>query len=497
MAPVAENWTILSVASGIVCCTVLYILILSFYRIYFHPLSKYPGPALWAASRFPSAYYLTKGVIPYKTLELHNRYGPVVRLSPNELSFILDAAWQDIYGKPAARNTQLMKDQNQFLTHENGVHGLLGEPDDSKHARMRRNLSHGFSEKALRDQEPIIKSYVDLLIQRLHENSKEPVDVVKWFNFITFDIIGDLTFGESFECLKTSQVHFWVQSIFLHLKNLVFMGLLSSYGLVPIVLFFLPQSIKAKEQRHKDFTKAVLKKRLETSTSRPDFLSLAQKQLNQPQGITFDELVPTTGPLIFAGSETTATLLSGVTYYLTTHPSIYAKLTEEIRTAFKTEDEINIVSVNNLTYMLAVLSETLRIYPPAPASFNRVTPPEGCMVAGHFVPGNAIVAVNQWSANHSTLNFTRPWDFVPERWLGDAEFKDDKGKVVQPFSVGPRNCIGRNLAFAEMRLILARLVWNFDLVLEEKSKGWVENQDVMMVYLKPPLMVKLNPVVRG
>lgn len=72
----------------------------------------------------------------------------------------------------------------------------------------RRNLSSGFSEKALRDQEYIIMKYVDLLMQRLHENSENgPVDMAKWFNFATFDIIGDLTFGESFGCLEKSELH--------------------------------------------------------------------------------------------------------------------------------------------------------------------------------------------------------------------------------------------------------------------------------------------------
>jgi cytochrome P450 len=80
--------------------------------------------------------------------------------------------------------------------------------------------------------------------------------------------------------------------------------------------------------------------------------------------------------------------------------------------------------------------------------------------------------------------------------MGNPEFRDDKRKVVNPFSVGPRNCIGRNLAFAEMKVILARMIWNFDMELCEESKEWVKGQPVYLVYDKPPLMVKLKPVVR-
>lgn len=86
-----------------------------------------------------------------------------------------------------------------------------------------------------------------------------------------------------------------------------------------------------------------------------------------------------------------------------------------------------------------------------------------------------------------------------ERWLGDEEFEEDNRKMVQPFSVGPRNCIGRNLAMAEMRVLVARLVWGFDMELVEESKGWgiPGRQRIFLVYEKPPLMVRLKPVVRG
>jgi cytochrome P450 len=100
-----------------------------------------------------------------------------------------------------------------------------------------------------------------------------------------------------------------------------------------------------------------------------------------------DEMVSTFGIIILAGSETTATLLSAVTFLLLKHPEVMDKLVNEIRTSFKSEEEITQVSVNKLTYQLAVLEEALRIHPPAPVGFPRVVPGEkGQVVAGHFVP---------------------------------------------------------------------------------------------------------------
>jgi cytochrome P450 len=100
-----------------------------------------------------------------------------------------------------------------------------------------------------------------------------------------------------------------------------------------------------------------------------------------------DEMVSTFGIVILAGSETTATLLSAVTYLLLKHPEVMDKLVTEIRSSFKSEEDITQVSVNKLTYQMAVLEEALRIHPPAPLGFPRVVPGEkGQMVAGQFVP---------------------------------------------------------------------------------------------------------------
>jgi cytochrome P450 len=221
----------------------------------------------------------------------------------------------------------------------------------------------------------------------------------------------------------------------------------------------------------------------------------AQRTYNTPDGLTLQEICEQAAILIVAGSETTASLLSAVTYLLLTNQPVLAKLTTIVRTAFQSEAEINSITVNNLDYLLAVLNEALRMYPPV-VGIARVTPPDGCIIAGNLVPGNTCVSVNQWGASRSPSNFLRPDEFIPERWIGAAKFKNDKRKVVQPFSVGPRNCLGKSLAYVEMKIILARVIWNFDLELCEESLGWLEGQRFYVVAERPELMVRLKPVVR-
>ncbi|KAH7330188.1 cytochrome P450, partial [Rhexocercosporidium sp. MPI-PUGE-AT-0058] len=474
----------------------LYLAGVAFYRFYFHPLAKYPGPWLWRITRLPSAYHFTIGRLPYKIAEFHDRYGPVVRISPNELMFNVEEAWVDIYGKLPSRNTQLAKDQDQFVANPNGPRGLLFEPDDDVHARHRRNLGPGCSEKILREQEPLINKYFDLLIRRLREKADRPIDVVDYFEFATVDIISDLAFGESFDCLEKTEIHLSLELLHSAGRPIAILGLMQKfYPLDKIFLAFFAHYARDEEMRFRTLIREKLLQRLELPDPRPDIICYAQKRLNTKEGMMFDELTETGGLLIAAGSETTASLLSGVTYHLLTNRSILAKLTTEVRKAFETESEITIVSVNSLECLLAVLNEALRIYPPVPGNLNRITPREGCMIAGRFIPGNTYVAINQWATSHSSANFKRPYDFIPERWMGASEFKEDKRRAVNPFSVGPRNCIGRNLANVELRVILARLVYNFDMELCEESKCWL---DAMRMYLlfegKPPLMVKLTPV---
>ena len=175
--------------------------------------------------------------------------------------------------------------------------------------------------------------------------------------------------------------------------------------------------------------------------------------------------------MVVAGSETTATTLSGVTYYLGRTPHAYAKLSEEVRSAFQSYEAINGRSTESLPYLKAVIEEGLRIFPPVPIGLPRVSPGE--FVDGHFVPQGTIVFVSSWAATHSEANFHKPFDFIPERWLDKAT--KDHLAASQPFSLGNRVCLGRNLAYLELRIILAKVFFTYDFKLMDDTLNWVED----------------------
>ncbi len=431
------------------------------YNLYFHPLAGFPGPKSFAASNIPHAYSLVQGLLPYKVTELHQRYGDVVRVEPNSLSFTNVASWKDIYSS----RPPLLKDP---VVYAQGIGGpdLLTVQNAEDHTRYKRLLTHAFSEKALREQEPLIKKYVDLFISKLQENAagKKAQDMVLWYNYFTFELIGDLSLGESFGCLDQSDYHPWVAAVYNAFKLLHMTGAVCKFPFLKKVLDRLvPQSLKNAELEHYNFTKTKVQNRINLKTDRPDFMSYVLQENGKETGMTEREMIASFAILLLAGSETTSTTLSVATYQLLKNPETMARLVDEIRGSFDKEEDITMVSVNKLKYQLAVIEESLRIQAPAPGPMPRIVPGKGAKINGFWVPGGVsvsclvmrcvllaanrglqtLVEMNAYTPAHVSSNFVEPYAFRPERWLNDPRFKDDVKGASQPFGVGPRACIGR------------------------------------------------------
>ncbi|ROV96976.1 hypothetical protein VSDG_04123 [Cytospora chrysosperma] len=478
------------------------------YNLFFHPLRKFPGPVSHRAHIFPSVISLLRGKWNRELLPMAEKYGPVMRVLPNELVFTDPDALKDIYGH---KNGAIVKgeefEKSELFYRNRGIPpSILSETRDN-HALLRRQLSHGFSEKSMREQEPIIKQYTDLLMIRLKEKcalaseaggekeslaqSKAVVDLRDWYTFTTFDVIGDLALGEPFGCLEKGEKNERVKTIEggIASQNIGFavrtMGLDRFFSL-------LAKGMTRFQQEMMEYMAGSLKRRIGLKVERPDFIEgLLKKQ--KDWNISFDILQTNAAILVIAGSETTATLLSGVTYLLLSNPECLRKATQEVRSTFEAEEEINFSSVHQLTYMLACLKEAMRCYPPVPSALPRVVPKGGAHVAGHFVPEGSVVSVSHYAMFHNSKNFSDPFSFKPERFIEPEKFPNDKIDAVQPFSVGPRDCIGKNLAYAEMRTILARMLFNFDLELAEPEKDWMDQQ-ITSLWVKDALNVRLTPV---
>ncbi|KAJ5092718.1 cytochrome P450 monooxygenase [Penicillium angulare] len=487
-----------SVVATLVTIGLIHALGKGLYNVFFHPLRSFPGPTLHAMSRIPYCWKLLRGTMPYDVLDLHEEYGDVVRIAPDELAFSNSTAWKEIMGhRPGVEEFGKLK--NFYRPVEASPVNIVNAERD-EHSVLRRQLAHGFSEKSMRDQEPLIKVYIDLLIQRLHENcaaGAQAINLTAWYNWTTFDIIGDLAFGEPFGCLQNSEYHPYVHLIF---ESARAGTIFQSVGFYPLLnkLFWalIPKAALGRFVRQTKLSMEKLQRRMEPGNERSDLIEglLLKKEELVKKNLTMENLQSNGNILIIGGSETTATLLSGVTYLLLSNPHVLERLTKEVRSTFKNEKEITMTSVNQLTYMLACLNEALRVYPPVPTGLPRVVPSEGRTVLGRYVPPKTIVALHHWALYHNEKHFTDPDLYNPERFLGDPRYANDDFDILQPFNVGPRNCLGRNLAYVEMRMILARVIFNFDMKIAEESKGWMERQKIYLFWQKGPLHVHLTPV---
>ncbi|OBS17150.1 hypothetical protein FPOA_12327 [Fusarium poae] len=254
-----------------------------------------------------------------------------------------------------------------------------------------------------------------------------------------------------------------------------------------LLSWFMPRSLKYSMAFHESLTKDKVARRIEIgdSSQRKDFFAhiLRRGDVNR------DHLAEQAKILLLDGSETTATFLAGITYLLLKSPTVLARLQNEVRSSFSTKDEIRGDSTKMLPYLHAVIEEGLRLFPPVPLGLPRTCP--GAIVDRWFVPPGTEVSVDNFVMSHDAQYFPEPDKFRPERWLGDQTASDKEAS--RPFSIGPRACLGVNLAYFEARLILATMVFQFDWELVNKDLDWFGQLKLMTFWKKPELWVRYHP----
>lgn len=325
-----------------------------------------------------------------------------------------------------------------------------------------------------------------------------------------FDLIGDLAFGQSFGCLDSGKPSPFVESIKSGARELMLNQMLRYYGilfirsLLPLLgLRGVAGSRAANMRRAVETVQARIARG--PTADRKDFWHYVLGHIADHNGgvrdaktsMTEAEMYANAFSVSIAGSEGTATALSGATFLLLRHPEAYRRVVGEVRGAFAAEADITTANMaGKLPFLDAVLNESMRLYPPVAITLPRRVPEGGEKVDGRFVPAGYTVGVNHLACYRSELNFENPDAFRPERWIGDTVTA--AAEAFKPFSHGPRACLGKNLAWAELRLSLARMLWRFDIQLVETEANlrWLDGQKLWGFWAKPPLLCRLVPVQR-
>lgn len=366
------------------------------HNLFWHPLSKYPGPRHFAATTLPYVFASFSGRLAIRLHELHDEYGPVVRTAPNELSFIDPSAWITIYGRKNRHQTPFRKNYDSFNETRSQIRRSLYLANDEEHARARKIISQAFSPEALRAQEPLLQSHVQELMSILdRECLKESrtIDLEKWYTWVAFDIVGDTSFGEPFNCVLEPSHRAW--PLMLSRARKVITGLSGLKNVAPSWSSFpwlprgslLQRTVLQSVVNRLSFDLEKVRSRIASKPKRGDVLSSIIQHNDEKGRLDDTEIMANASLFILAGTETVATLLSAVTYLLTQNPAALSKVTKEIRESFRDESLLTIQSLTRTTYLTACIEEALRLVPPVPEGLPRVTPQEGEWICGHWVPG--------------------------------------------------------------------------------------------------------------
>jgi cytochrome P450 len=423
-----------------------------------------------------------------------------VRVAPDELSFTNPEAWPQIYNT----RPQLAKSKFHFGSQgDRKVPESMIMASDQEHTRLRRLVNPAFLYSGVLEVEPVLQHYTDLLCSQLGkacENGSSAQNIGEWYLWALNDVIGQLALDLEFECLEKRRMHPWPHFLLGALKQTAVITQLARFGIsMKMLMPLMTKEMRAKTEDFAQSAISAISQRLarakedETSSadgkapltqkSRQDIIGMMMREMKGGERLTQEELTVNSILIVGGGAETTATCLTATTFHLCKTPRVLQKLQEEIRATFASSDAITVKATGDLPYLNAVVSESLRAFPVASYITPRVAPRGGVVVDGNVIPEGTHMTMGQWYMGRSATHFDNPKEFVPERWMeSDADATQSGSgmraeEILRPFSLGPRNCIGKILALAEVRLVLAKLLWSFDLEMDggpEAQGDWVE-----------------------
>jgi benzoate 4-monooxygenase len=398
--------------------------------------------------------------------------------------------------------------------------GLFNTRDRAEHTRKRKIVSHTFSVKSISQFEPYIQQNLELFIQQWDNLCEKPstvdgyasLDCLKWFNYLAFDIIGDLAFGAPFGMLSAgadiAEVRSSPTSPPIYAPAI---EILNRRGEVSATLGCLPQlKPYAKWLPDPFFSKGLsavqnlagiaiarVKNRLENppSISRKDLLErLMEGRDEKGEPLGREELTAEALTQLIAGSDTTSNSSCALLYHVARTPGVLAKLQAELDKAIPNSVYVPTYDmVRSLPYLQAVVNEALRYHCTSGIGLPRQVPDDspGITIRGHFFPPGSVLSVPTYTIHHST----EIWgpdadDFKPERWLetengGEGLTARQKNAFI-PFSYGPRACVGRNVAEMELKLIVASWAKRYDVKL---NQNYMETREG---FLRKPLAMDIS-----
>ncbi|KAK4893334.1 hypothetical protein LTR27_008228 [Elasticomyces elasticus] len=438
-------------------------------RRFITPLRQLPGPFLASITDKWLLYYDLAGLRTLTIHELHRRYGPVVRIAPNELSFSEVSVVNQIYGQQTAfMKAPASQDGDEILK------CIFSLREKAAHSHRRSLLSHAFSQQNINECIPLIMQKVNLLVELFEKDVNQQPDVSLRFRLFALDVVGELFLGSSFGGLETGTA-----PQFLHDMGDFFLlgGLEFHFPAIVTLVRRLPssglQSFLACRERVAQLGNSAFQNYIHRhgrESKRRDLLTKILSPQREKELMSDRETSMEIGNLVFAGTETTSTTLTYLFWTLARFPvwqlRMRAELNEKLGDASRGPYDHRLIS--NLPILEAVINEGLRLYPAAPASLPRITPESGWQYNSHTIPAKTIVSMQCYTTQRDPVAFPEPNSFMPERWLNSEPTADMK-MLFMPFSKGTRACLGKGLAMLELKLVLVALLSRYEVKLPPQT----------------------------
>ncbi|ESU13935.1 hypothetical protein FGSG_13176 [Fusarium graminearum PH-1] len=447
------------------------------------PLRQVPGPKLFAATRWRLAYEDWKGTRTRTINALHKKYGPVVRIGPNEISFNSLSALRTIYGPGSRfgrtsfyRMFDVYGEQNLFTFHS---------PKD--HGDRKKLLSHAYSKTA------VLKPATARMIERqawryLNLIDSEPEGVSEIFStlhYYSLDNITAFVYGKygATAAVRGSKIHRDLISDILHpsrrrlswcivhVKGFTQWLYRQSSFMGALVKPILPMQQPTTYTGIRAYALSAFKQfRAEADSQEVKFtedehVSILERlwqyhETQRPDGMRDLQMASECADHFLAGIDTTSDTLMFLVWSLSLpgNEKFQEKLREEVQAI--SDDSLNKQGIpkaevaDRCVYLQAVIKETLRLYAPLPSTEPRSTG-DDVTIDGYVIPKNTVVGMSPWIMHRNEEVFENPLVFNPERWLGEKA--SELNRWFWGFSSGGRMCIGMHLAMAEMTVLGAAL----------------------------------------
>ncbi|KAJ4408975.1 hypothetical protein N0V91_002789 [Didymella pomorum] len=462
-----------------------------------------PGPFPAAFTNLWLLLQARKGHRYLSVDNAHKKYGQMVRIQPHHVSIADAEAIPIIYG----HGNGMLKSEyyDAFVSIRRG---LFNTRDRAEHTRKRKTVSHTFSAKSVLQFEQYIHHNLEELQKQWDQRAASKqggwyqMDALNWFNYLAFDVIGDLAFGAPFGMLEKGRDFAEVRltpdaepTFAPAIEVLNRRGEVSgTIGVLPQIkpyakYFpdpFFSQGMKAIENLAGIAVARVNERLARPDTDRVDLLArLMEGRDEKGEKLGREELTAEALTQLIAGSDTTSNTSCALLFHCLSHPEVVRKLQQELDEALPSDDVPTYAAVKDLQYLDNVIKETMRIHSTSSLGLPRLIPPgPGLTINGRHFPQGTALSVPAYTIHHSKEIWGPDADtFRPERW---EKVTEKQKAAFIPFSYGPRACVGRNVAEMELALIVATVFKRYEF---ELRQGEMETREG---FLRKPLGLEVG-----